>query len=167
MEFQKITNFLDTTSDDKDLPTFVTKKWIEVYDQSKKNYSVNKEIRIKMLMLRSNLCSFSDVYIVVKGNITVTDPNNAKTNKNVAFKIMHYLSTAFQKLMVNTVKITEKQQEVCRIITEMNQVILFLLILSHLNKRQVLQEILVMLVLVKMVIMQTKLVKMKLKLLFH
>ena len=26
MEFQKITNFLDTTFDDKDLPRFVTKK---------------------------------------------------------------------------------------------------------------------------------------------
>ena len=36
MEFQKIVNFLDTTSDDKDLPRFVTKKWIEVYDQSEK-----------------------------------------------------------------------------------------------------------------------------------
>ena len=30
VEFQKIVNFLDTTSDDKDLPSFVTKKWIEV-----------------------------------------------------------------------------------------------------------------------------------------
>ena len=39
--------FLDITSDDKDLPRFVTKKWIEVYDQSEKNYSINKEIRIK------------------------------------------------------------------------------------------------------------------------
>ena len=29
-EFQKITNFVGTTSDNKDLPTFVTKKWIEV-----------------------------------------------------------------------------------------------------------------------------------------
>ena len=28
MEFQKTVNFLDTTSDNKDLPTFVTKKWI-------------------------------------------------------------------------------------------------------------------------------------------
>ena len=36
MEFQKIANFLNTTSDDKDLPRFVTKKWIEVYDQSEK-----------------------------------------------------------------------------------------------------------------------------------
>ena len=47
MEFQKIVNFLDTPSDDKDLPRFVTKKWIEPYDQSGGNYNVNKEIRIK------------------------------------------------------------------------------------------------------------------------
>ena len=54
------------------LPTLVTKKWIEVYDQSEGNYNVNKEIRIKTSMLRSDLCDFSDAYIVVKGNITVT-----------------------------------------------------------------------------------------------
>ena len=58
MECQKIVNFLDTTSDDKDLPRFVTKKWIEVYDQSEKNYNVNKEI--KTSMLRSDLCDYSD-----------------------------------------------------------------------------------------------------------
>ena len=86
MEFQKITNFLDTTSDDKDLPKFVTKKWIEVYDQSEGNYNVNKEIRIKTSMLRSDLCDFSDAYIVVKGTITVVRPNNAKRNKAVTFK---------------------------------------------------------------------------------
>ena len=66
MEFQKIVNFLDTTSNDKDLPRFVTKKWIEVYDQSGGNYSVNKEIRIKTSMLRSDLYDYSDSYIVVK-----------------------------------------------------------------------------------------------------
>ena len=77
MEFQKIINLLDTT-DNKDLPRFVTKKWIEVYDQSEKNYSINKEIRIKTPMLRSDLCDFSDAYIVVKGTITVTNPNDAK-----------------------------------------------------------------------------------------
>ena len=86
MEFQKIINLLDITSDDKDLPRYVTKKWIEVYDQSEKNYNVNKEIRIKTPMLRSDLCDFSDAYIVVKGDITVTNPNNAKRNKAVAFK---------------------------------------------------------------------------------
>ena len=86
MEFQKIINLLDMTSDDKDLPRFVTKKWIEVYDQSEKSYNVNKEIRIKTPMLRSDLCDFSNAYIVVKGDITVTEPDNAKRNKSVAFK---------------------------------------------------------------------------------
>ena len=62
---------LDITSDDKDLPRYVTKKWIKVYNQSEKNYSVNKEIRIKTPILRSDLCDFSDAYIIVKGNITV------------------------------------------------------------------------------------------------
>ena len=86
MEFQKITNFLDTTSDDKDLPRFITKKWIKVYDQSGRNYNVNKEIRIKTSMLKSDLCDFSDAFIVVKGTITVTNPDNAKRKKSVAFK---------------------------------------------------------------------------------
>ena len=90
MESQKIVNFLDTTSDNKDLLRFVTKKWIEVYDQSQKNYNVNKETRIKASMLRSDLCDFSDAYIVVKGDITVTKktftandfeaPNNTVAN---------------------------------------------------------------------------------------
>ena len=86
MEFQKIVNLLDTTSDDKGLPRFVTKEWIEVYDQSKEYYNANKEIRIKTPMLRSDLCDFSDAYIVVKGNIIVTNPDNAKRNKAVTFK---------------------------------------------------------------------------------
>ena len=92
MEFQKFVNFLDTTSDNKDLPKFVTKKWIEVYDQSEKHYNPNKEIRIKTSMLRSDLCDFSDAYIVVKGTITVTKKtftandfeatNNTEANAN-------------------------------------------------------------------------------------
>ena len=85
MEFQKILNSFDTTFDDKDLPRFVTKKLI-VYDQLEKNYNVNKEIRIKTPMLRSDLCDFSDVYIVVKRVIAVTNVEDAKRNKSVAFK---------------------------------------------------------------------------------
>ena len=30
-------------------------------------------------MLRSHLCDFNDAYIVVKGTITVTGPDNPKT----------------------------------------------------------------------------------------
>ena len=77
MEFQKTVNFLDITSDTKDLPKFVTKKWIEVYDQSEKNYNPNKKIGIKTSMLRSDLCDYSDAYIAVKRIITVTNPDNA------------------------------------------------------------------------------------------
>ena len=90
MEFQKIVNLLDITSDNKDLSKSDTKKWIEVYDQSEKNYNVNKEIRIKTPLLRSDLCDFSDAYIVVGGTVTVTkkiltandfeDPNNTAAN---------------------------------------------------------------------------------------
>ena len=32
-------------------------------------------------MLRSDLCDFSDAYIVVKGNITIERPDNAKKKK--------------------------------------------------------------------------------------
>ena len=47
MEFQKTVNFLDTTSDDKYLPRFVTKKWIEVYDQSGKVTMLVKKLESK------------------------------------------------------------------------------------------------------------------------
>ena len=59
---------------------------VEVYDQSEKNYNPNKEIRFKTSMLRLHLCDFSDAYIVVKADIIVTSPNNAKRNKTAAFK---------------------------------------------------------------------------------
>ena len=46
MEFEKITNFLDITSDNKCLPRF-TKKWIEVYDQSKEYTKLIKKLELK------------------------------------------------------------------------------------------------------------------------
>ena len=68
----------------------------------KKNYNFNKEIRIKTPRLRSDLCDFSDAYIVVKRVIDVTNPDDAKRNKRAALhlKIMHRLSITFKKLMV-------------------------------------------------------------------
>ena len=38
-------------------------------------------------MLRSDLCDFSDAYIVVKGTMTVTNPDNNAHDKKLAFKI--------------------------------------------------------------------------------
>ena len=101
MEFQKIANFLDTVLDDKELPKSVTKKWIEVYDQSEENFSNSKEIRIKTSMLRSDLSDFSDAYIVVKRDITLEGEMMLINEiKILHLKTMHHLLTASQKLMV-------------------------------------------------------------------
>ena len=37
-------------------------------------------------MLRSNLCDYSDAYIVVKGTIIISRPDTAKRNKKATFK---------------------------------------------------------------------------------
>ena len=104
----------------------------------------------------------------MKGDIIVTEPGNAKRNKTVTFKNNAPFNNCISKINsvkidnaedLNTVKITEKQQKACGIITEMSQVTLFLLILNLLNARQILQVIFTMLVMVKLVMMQTKLVK--------
>ena len=47
MTFQKITNFLNITSDDKNSPRLVTKSWIEVYDQSEKVIALRKKSELK------------------------------------------------------------------------------------------------------------------------
>ena len=85
MEFQQIVNLLDTTSDDKDYQDLLLKNGLKLMITQKK-INVNKEIRIKTPMLRSDLCDFSAAYNVVKGTITVTEPDNAKRNKMFAFK---------------------------------------------------------------------------------
>ena len=91
MEYQNITNLLDTTSDN--VPRFITKKCIEVHDQpgsAGDRYNPSKQIRFKTSMLRSDLHDFSDAYIVVKGSITVTKTNGRGIidirNRFLAFK---------------------------------------------------------------------------------
>ena len=71
------------------MPRFITKKWVEVHDQSgdaNDRYKPNKPIRFKTSVLRSHFCDFSDAYIVVKGKITVTDPNSDTYDKKLASK---------------------------------------------------------------------------------
>ena len=50
-------------------------------------------------MIRSDLCDYSDAYIVVEGDIIVTEPDNARRNKSVDLKIMHHFLTASEKLI--------------------------------------------------------------------
>ena len=68
MEHYKICKLLN----DSNVPKFV-KKWIEVNYLSNGQYSVNKNIRFKISMLRSYLYDYSDAYIVVKGTIDLLD----------------------------------------------------------------------------------------------
>ena len=69
MEYQKISNLLESASDN--LSKFRTRNWIEINDESRANYA-NSDIRFKTTMLRSNLCDYADSYILVKGTITIT-----------------------------------------------------------------------------------------------
>ena len=81
MEYQKLTNLLDTASDN--VPDLLLK------NGSKFMISLvvlSKQIRFITAMLRSDLCDFSDAYTVVTGNTTVADLNNANYNKKLAFK---------------------------------------------------------------------------------
>ena len=62
---------------------------VKVHDQSGSaddRYKPSKQIRFKTSMLRSDLCNFTDAYIVVKGRITVADPNDANYDKKLALK---------------------------------------------------------------------------------
>ena len=62
MEHYKISKLLN----DLIVFKFVTKKLVKVNDLSGGQYSVNKNIR-------SDLCVYSDAYIVIKGSNSVTD----------------------------------------------------------------------------------------------
>ena len=86
-EYQKITNLLAATLDE--MLKFITKKWVEVRHQSGnlENSQPSKPIVFRTSLLRSNLCDFSDVYIVVKGEVAVAGGSNAsKKNRSLAFK---------------------------------------------------------------------------------
>ena len=80
MEHDKINNLLLSEDNESEkLSKFVTREYVKVNSLSN-TYNENKSIRFKTPMSRSNLCDYSDAYILVKGTITVTAPgvnNNA------------------------------------------------------------------------------------------
>ena len=81
METQKIVNLLNGS--DNENSKFATKKWYVIDSESKGNYSHENPIKFLTSSLESSLCDYSDAYILVTGNITVTDVN---ANTKVAFK---------------------------------------------------------------------------------
>ena len=70
MEYQKITNLLDDSSNKTS--KFRTKTWVEINDESRGKYNDDKQVKFKTTMLKSSLCDYSDAYILVKEKITIT-----------------------------------------------------------------------------------------------
>ena len=77
METQKVVNLLNGSDNEKS--KFATKKWHVIDSESKGNYLHKNEIKFLTNLLESNLCDYSDAYILVTGNITVTRRNAANT----------------------------------------------------------------------------------------
>ena len=67
------------------LSKFVAREFVRVNSLSNA-YNENKSIRFKTPMLRSNLCDYSDAYILVKGTITVTAPGVNNNANNIRDK---------------------------------------------------------------------------------
>ena len=84
MESQKIINLLD--SNDNESQKFATKRWYIINDQNTGNNAYgNSEdgttIKVETKVIKTNLCEYSDAYILVIGNI-----QNKPANSVVAFK---------------------------------------------------------------------------------
>ena len=72
---------------------FAPKKWYVIDSESKSNYSQKNPIKFLTSSLESNLCDYSDAYILVTRNLAVKRRNPADTAdielgaiKQVAFK---------------------------------------------------------------------------------
>ena len=89
MEYNKINNLL--------LSEFVTREYVRV-NSLLDTYKENKSIRFKTTMLRSNLCDYSNAYILVNGTITVAG-NNLKDRQNRPFLLKN--NTPFISTRIN------------------------------------------------------------------
>ena len=90
MEYDKIYNLLlSEDNESEQLSKFVTREYVRV-DSLLDTYNENKSIRFKTLMLRSNLCDYSDAYILVKATITVTAPGANNVVNNIRDKKINH-----------------------------------------------------------------------------
>ena len=70
MEYQKIANLLDNTSNQTS--KFGTKNWVEINDESRGGYITGSDTKFQTTMLKSSLCDYADTYILFKGTVTIT-----------------------------------------------------------------------------------------------
>ena len=85
METQKIVNLLGDANNESS--KLATRKWYVINDQNNTDYGEGNEdsttVKFETKVIKSNLCDYSDAYILVTGNITAT---GGDANTRVAFK---------------------------------------------------------------------------------
>ena len=73
METQKIATLLGNA--DNESLKFATRKWYVINDQNNTDYGEGNEdsttVKFETKIIKSNLCDYSDAYILVTGDITV------------------------------------------------------------------------------------------------
>ena len=96
METQKIVNLLNGSDNENSKFAKKKKKKKRYFTDSELNgnYSKDEEIKFLTRSIESNLCDYSDAYIVVTGNINITGDDN---NTKVAFKSCAPFENAEQK----------------------------------------------------------------------
>ena len=74
METQKIVNLLGDANSESS--NFTTRKWYVINDQNNTDFIERNEdnatVKFETKVIKSNLCDYSDAYILVTGNITAT-----------------------------------------------------------------------------------------------
>ena len=90
MKTQKTANLLGDA--DKESSKFATRKWYVINEQNNADYGEGNEngrtVKFGTQVIKSNVCDYSDAYILVRGDITATVINDEK-NKFCSIYEMH------------------------------------------------------------------------------
>ena len=101
METQKIANLLGDA--DSESSIFVTRKCYVSNYQNNTNYGEGNEngttVKFETQVSKSNLCDYSDAYILVTGNIT---PTGGDANTRVGFKNCAPFTECITHITMNT-----------------------------------------------------------------
>ena len=100
METQKIINLLNDSSNEES--KFATKKWYVIDSQTTKGkYKQGDTIKFETETIKSSLCDYSDVFILLTENITVT------ANDDTDFTFKNYAPFPTCKTVINDVYVDE------------------------------------------------------------
>ena len=69
MEYQKTINLLGNTKNEQS--KLRTRNWAEINDESPGTHKASNQIKFKVSVIRSNVCDYSDAYVLVRGTMTI------------------------------------------------------------------------------------------------